>query len=164
MTASPFEGLAVITLIAFLNQSDDFLVVETLQCNVSTEPTVDVHAEPTGDPYARSYSEHDANTHGENDTGTLEYLKIHTGPNDFEDLISCKDQFRSNISPKPGSLSTIIRSYKSAVAKDCHLINPFFNWQPRFHDHIIRDNDELTRIRRYINKNPANWREDTFFI
>ena len=30
-------------------------------------------------------------------------------------------------------------------------------WQSRFYDHIIRDDNELYRIRKYIMDNPANW-------
>lgn len=33
-------------------------------------------------------------------------------------------------------------------------------WQPRFYDHIIRDDNELSRIRKYIMDNPANWKND----
>jgi len=33
----------------------------------------------------------------------------------------------------------------------------FFQWQPRFHDHIIRNEDELNKIRKYIKKNPLKW-------
>ncbi|MFP4041189.1 MAG: transposase, partial [Bacteroidales bacterium] len=43
-----------------------------------------------------------------------------------------KNQFMSNISPKPGSVSTIIRSYKSIVTKHARKINPAFAWQSRF--------------------------------
>ena len=32
-----------------------------------------------------------------------------------------------------------------------------FAWQARFHDHIIRDPDELARITRYIERNMENW-------
>lgn len=32
--------------------------------------------------------------------------------------------------------------------------------QPRFHDHIIRDEYELFRIRHYIKNNPLNWDRD----
>ena len=54
----------------------------------------------------------------------------------------------STISPKPGSLGAVIRSYKSAVSKWCHA-NGFddFTWQPRFHDHIIRNDLELYPVR-----------------
>jgi hypothetical protein len=43
------------------------------------------------------------------------------------------------ISPKSASGSTMIRSYKSAVTKHAHRLGYSFEWQPRFHDHTIRD-------------------------
>lgn len=33
-------------------------------------------------------------------------------------------------------------------------------WQPRFHDHIIRDEPSLHRISDYIINNPGNWKND----
>jgi REP element-mobilizing transposase RayT len=33
-------------------------------------------------------------------------------------------------------------------------------WQRSFYDRIIRDRQELDRIRLYIANNPANWLED----
>jgi len=64
----------------------------------------------------------------------------------------------SKISPKPGSLSAIDRSYKSAetrwARKNGH---PAFAWQPRFYDHVIRDNNSLHEIRNYICHNPLKW-------
>ncbi len=68
-----------------------------------------------------------------------------------------------NISPKPGSISTIIRSYKSVVTKNAHLINSNFEWQPRFHDHLIRNSESFEKIQNYIENNPLNWKEDTFY-
>lgn len=35
-----------------------------------------------------------------------------------------------------------------------------FAWQPRFYDHIIRDDQSLERIRRYIQNNPYTWDTD----
>jgi putative transposase len=68
-----------------------------------------------------------------------------------------KNEFMAAISPKPGSLATVIRSYKSAVSKNAHLINPDFSWHPRYYDRLIRSNIELNRIRDYIINNPAKW-------
>lgn len=34
-------------------------------------------------------------------------------------------------------------------------------WQPNYHDHIIRDEQEYERIRQYIINNPANWKNDS---
>jgi len=70
----------------------------------------------------------------------------------------------SNISLKPGSVSTIIRSYKSVVTKHARKINPAFIWQPRFYDHIIRNDGSYERIRQYITENPKNSEEDRFCI
>ncbi len=63
--------------------------------------------------------------------------------------------------PIRGSISTIIGSFKSATTKICHDVGiPEFAWQPRFHDHIIRDQNDLNRIRKYIRDNVENWEMD----
>ena len=69
----------------------------------------------------------------------------------------------SKISPKPGTIPTIIRSYKSIVTKNARFICPDFNWQPRYYDHIIRDTQSFENIQNYIANNPINWKEDNFF-
>ena len=61
------------------------------------------------------------------------------------------------------TISAMVGSYKSAVTKGCNENNLPFGWQSRFHDHIIRDNDEFHRIKNYIINNPANWEQDKFF-
>ena len=33
-------------------------------------------------------------------------------------------------------------------------------WQRSFHDHIIRNDKSLHKIRKYITDNPANWADD----
>lgn len=73
-----------------------------------------------------------------------------------------KNELMANISPKPGSVSTIIRSYKSICTKTINLQFPEMNfgWQSRFHDHIIRNNEEYKRIENYIINNPKNWQSD----
>jgi REP element-mobilizing transposase RayT len=73
-----------------------------------------------------------------------------------------KNQTMANICPKPGSLSVIVRSYKSAVTKHANRLGFQFAWQSRFHDHIIRNQDEFQRIREYIINNPKNWTNDKF--
>lgn len=92
-------------------------VVETLQCNVSTDNVIE------------------------------------TG----------KNEQMAKISPNSGTISTIIRSYKSVVTKNAHLIHADFEWQKRFHDHIIRDSESFERIQNYIESNVANWKEDKFY-
>ncbi len=33
-------------------------------------------------------------------------------------------------------------------------------WQRNYYEHVIRDDDDLSRIREYVINNPANWQED----
>jgi len=62
---------------------------------------------------------------------------------------------------KPNSLGSIINQFKSACTKRIWKSVPIgFHWQPRFFDHIIRNDETLNKIREYINKNPARWERD----
>jgi REP element-mobilizing transposase RayT len=62
--------------------------------------------------------------------------------------------------PISKSLSTIIRSYKSAMTRWCNQNNYEFAWQSRFYDHIIRNYRALDDIREYIKMNPKKWESD----
>ena len=71
-----------------------------------------------------------------------------------------KNEEMASISPKRGSLSSVIRSYKSAVSKQAREIHADFAWQTRFHDHIIRDESEYWK--KYILNNPKRWGDDKY--
>lgn len=73
-----------------------------------------------------------------------------------------KNQQMAKISPKPGSVSCIIGSYKSAVSKHAHRLGFEFEWQERFYDHIIRNDKSYISIANYIINNPQNWEKDKF--
>ena len=60
------------------------------------------------------------------------------------------------------TLSSILGSYKSAVTKHVHRLGYEFEWQSRFYDHIIRDNESFRRIEKYIENNIENWGDDKF--
>ncbi len=68
----------------------------------------------------------------------------------------------SEISAKFHSISTIIRSFKSACTN--HINKSFpeqnFAWQPGFYDVIIKDDKSLEKIQNYIIENPTNWDQD----
>ncbi len=56
------------------------------------------------------------------------------------------------------SLSTIIRWYKGRSTFEINKsTNKKFQWQSRFYEHIIRDNQDLRRVREYIKNNPKEW-------
>lgn len=79
-----------------------------------------------------------------------------TAGRDVERNVSTSE-FMSHISPNKGSLSTIIRSFKSACTKQIRKHhNPNLAWQSRFYDHIIRNETALKIIRIYIKQNPHN--------
>ncbi len=69
---------------------------------------------------------------------------------------------KNQFGPQSKNLASIIRGFKIGVTKNARQINPDFTWQPRYHDHIIRDDKSLHRISQYILNNPSNWKEDKF--
>jgi putative transposase len=62
-----------------------------------------------------------------------------------------------------GSLGAIIAQYKGASGR---LVNKLLRqpgarvWHRDYHDHVIRHEDALNRIRRYIELNPSRWYRD----
>lgn len=63
---------------------------------------------------------------------------------------------------KPNSLGSIIGQFKAACTRRIRAAGlPAFDWQPRFHDKIIRDDRSLDAIRQYIHDNPRKWAEDS---
>jgi hypothetical protein len=59
-------------------------------------------------------------------------------------------------------LCVTIRGFKSAVTKFANKNKIEFEWQTRFHDHIIRNQNEMNRIADYILNNPSTWDSDCF--
>lgn len=64
------------------------------------------------------------------------------------------------VSHRRGWLSTTIGGLKRAVSRYAHERGIQFAWQARFHDHIIRNNDEMDRIATYIINNVSRWETD----
>ena len=64
----------------------------------------------------------------------------------------------------PGSLGRVVQAFKSVTT--CEYIAgtklknwpyPGKLWQRSYYDHIVRNEDDLNRIRQYIATNPARW-------
>jgi putative transposase len=64
---------------------------------------------------------------------------------------------------KHGILGVILNQYKRICTIHSRKIRPGFDWQSRFHDHVIRDDDSFQRITAYIQNNPENWITDDFY-
>ncbi len=79
--------------------------------------------------------------------------KVATQPNEVIQTKG-KERFQNQ---GQNTISSIIGSYKSVVTKNSRKIQTDFGWQPRFYDHIIRDEKSFKRIQNYIKNNPKNW-------
>ena len=62
-----------------------------------------------------------------------------------------------------GRLSHIIGQFKSAVVRYTKQNDISFEWQARYHDHIVRNQEEMNNIANYIEQNPAKWETDCFY-
>ena len=62
-----------------------------------------------------------------------------------------------------GWLSVVIGGLKSSITRFANENALNFAWQPRFHDHIVRDTPDMNRIADYIENNVANWKDDEFY-
>ena len=60
------------------------------------------------------------------------------------------------------TISSVVGGYKSSVTRHANRLGYAFAWQPRFYDHIIRDNQSLQRISDYIANNPFCWADDCY--
>ena len=65
--------------------------------------------------------------------------------------------------PQSKNLGSIIRGIKSSVTKFARQNGIPFMWQSRYHDHIIRNQDEKNKIGIYIEQNPLRWEYDCFY-
>ena len=64
----------------------------------------------------------------------------------------------------PRSIGSIIRGFKIGVTKWFRHNTEVYNvWQRNYWEHIVRDENELNRIREYIINNPWKWELDDEF-
>ncbi len=64
--------------------------------------------------------------------------------------------------PQSKNLGAVVRGFKSVVKKYATINNIDFAWQSRYHDRIIRNDNEFYRIKNYIYNNQKNWDNDEF--
>ncbi|NTS39315.1 hypothetical protein HRG84_00230 [Flavisolibacter sp. BT320] len=64
--------------------------------------------------------------------------------------------------PRSGSVSMLINATKGATTKWCRVNGHHLEWQEKFYDHVIRNEEEYWAIKNYIINNPSNWQTDKF--
>jgi putative transposase len=68
---------------------------------------------------------------------------------------------QNKFGPQRNNLASIIRGFKSASSKRIHVSGcAEFAWQPRYYDHIIRNERSFNKIREYIANNVMQWEFD----
>ena len=92
------------------------------------------------------------------------------GAKHFSEGLSKKiNQKEKNASPlhpigtTPGSLSAIMQNFLSVTTRKINQIRKTPGaklWQRNYYEHIIRNENELDRIREYILNNPLQWEYD----
>lgn len=95
-------------------------------------------------------------------------------PHGHAALPSPSSRISKNCIRMPKSISSFLAGFKSIVNSkiddfiDEHRLDiPKYNrknhfFQPNYHDHIIRNEQEYQRIKNYIINNPIKWNEDKF--
>jgi REP element-mobilizing transposase RayT len=65
--------------------------------------------------------------------------------------------------PTPGSIPTIVRSFKAAAsrhARESGLVAGEPIWQKGYYEHVLRNSREYVEATNYILLNPARWADD----
>jgi putative transposase len=90
-------------------------------------------------------------------------------PNHFHALIGIST--REGDGMRPTTLPRVVQGFKAATTVAYGrgvrtLAWPPFDgrlWQKGYHDHIVRSDHDLERIRDYIVANPSSWERDAFY-
>ena len=72
-------------------------------------------------------------------------------------------ELMSAITPKSGSLPVVINQFKRAVTMYARTHKIPFDWQTRYHDKILKNQNAFDNVRRYIDNNVAKWHVDHFY-
>ena len=74
---------------------------------------------------------------------------------------------RAPLRRNPRSLGAVIAGFKSAATLRINLLRDMPGtpvWQRGYHEHVIRNEEDLDRIRRYILENPLRWELDDLHV
>ncbi|MBI5215425.1 MAG: transposase [Ignavibacteriae bacterium] len=103
---------------------------------------------------------------GTGHVGTRHGVSLPTDTSQSHGVLQPQQQTKINQYGKPvaGSVSVIVNQYKSSVKRWCNNHgHENFQWQSRFYEHIIRNEQSYQTISNYIINNPANWNDDKLF-
>ena len=120
--------------------------------NVETPLVSNVETPTVETPYYDVSTKNNVSTNG-NDVSTINNVTANAAP---------RNETMQKIANQCGRVSHIISRFKTAVTKYANDNGLVFGWQPRFHDHIVRNQNEINGIAEYIENNVANWETDCY--
>ena len=95
-------------------------------------------------------NKYNSNTN-DHDRGAMHHASI---------MIHSKTKTINRFAPQSKNLASVIRGFKSSVTTFARKHHIEFEWQGRYYEHIIRDDQDFYRIRKYIKDNPLNWKDN----
>ena len=57
----------------------------------------------------------------------------------------------------PDTISSLVRTIKTIITRECHRLNLPMAWHRTFYDRIVRTHQERVNIQAYILNNPKHW-------
>ena len=72
--------------------------------------------------------------------------------------------YKNSFGPQRDNIASFIRGFKEACTRQIRKsVIPDFNWHTGYYDHIVRNQETLDRIEKYIYENPLKWNKDRFY-
>ena len=78
------------------------------------------------------------------------------GDNEYN-TVEFDGTIHNQFGPQRKNVASVVRGIKSAVTMAARKFNPTFEWQSRFYEHVICNNDEYSAISEYIKTNLERW-------
>lgn len=100
--------------------------------------------------------------------GSLELDAFQIMPNHIHGIIILRNSKNINITFP--TIGNILGTYKSLVSKECRKLSRSRGkvagklWQRNYSEQLINTEEEYREIRKDINDNPANWRDDELYF
>ena len=88
---------------------------------------------------------------------TVEHVVIM--PNHVHLLLRVETQGGGPMRASGPTVGAVIRAIKGLTTRELG----YSIWQTKFHDHIIRDDNDFLNHWSYIDSNPAHWAEDEYY-
>ena len=84
-------------------------------------------------------------------------------PNHVHMILLVDDTFQAGTSRAPSPTNAVIPHFISTWKRFCHRDAGCSVFQRSYHDHVIRNQADYTKIWQYIDSNPMSWQEDCFY-